>query len=113
MLGLLPELIFGGLYFPMDWQTFVNQQVYPKLVAILAAGRAHGFTDPYILPENPDRSLPETSSGPTGGSYSAEAVAGADGAASDGVPVEKVFDDLVATTRDRTHTCAFPLQVLS
>ena len=33
--------------------------MYPILVAILKAGRAYGFTDPYILPENPVGPLPE------------------------------------------------------
>jgi hypothetical protein len=37
--------------------------------------------------------------------YPVESIAGADGAASDGVALEKVFDDLIATTRDRTPTC--------
>jgi hypothetical protein len=77
--------------------------MYPVLVSILAAGRAHGLTDPYILPAaEPVGPLPNI---PQRLSYSLEAIVGADGAASNGVPLEKVFQDLVMTTRDRTPTC--------
>lgn len=79
--------------------------MYPIIVAILAAGRTYGFTDPYILPENPIGLPPDNSSNLPPSSYPLEAIAGADGAASDGVPLEDVFDDLVATTRDRSPTC--------
>jgi len=89
----------------VDWPTFVNQQVYPALVAILTAGRAYNFTDPYVLPENSAGSLPETpSDAPT--SSSADAITGADGALSNGVSMKKVFQGVVQTTRDRSPTCA-------
>lgn len=82
----------------------MNQQIYPALVAILAAGRAYNFTDPYILPENPVGSLPETPSDvPT--TSSVDAITGADGAQSDGVSLKVVFQDLVRTTRNRSPTC--------
>lgn len=103
--GLSSASLFGDLYSPINWPTAANQQIYPTLVAILTAGRAYGFADPYILPENPVGPLPETPSGLSGSSYSIDAIAGADGAASDGAPLRNVFDDLVATTRDRTPTC--------
>ena len=104
MSDLFPGSLFNGLYFPGDWPTFVNQQVYPALVAILTAGRAHNFADPYILPKNPVGSLPEIPSDvPT--SSSTDAIAGADGALSNGVSMKKVFQDLVRTTRNRTPTC--------
>jgi hypothetical protein len=48
--------------------------------------------------------LPETSSD-VPSAYPLEAIGGADGAPSNDVPLKKVFDDLVATTRDRTPTC--------
>lgn len=76
--------------------------MYPILVAILTAGRAHGFTDPYILPESPVGPLPETLL-PL--SYSIDAIVGADGAASNGVPLTDVFQQHVTATRDRTPTC--------
>ena len=103
---MFPESLFNGLYFPGDWPTFVNQQVYPVLVAILTAGRAYGFTDPYILPTNPVGSLPDTPSD-VPASSSTDAIAGADGALSNGVSMKKVFQDLVRTTRNRTPTCTF------
>ena len=87
--------------------------MYPVVVAILTAGRAYGFTDPYILPENPVELPPDDSSSLPPSSYPLEAIAGADGAQSDGVPLKSVFDDLVATTRDRTPTCASLIPVTS
>jgi len=48
---------------------------------------------------------PDNSSDLTPSSYLREAITGADSAVSNGVPLEKVFDDLVATTRDRAPTC--------
>ena len=98
------ESLFNGLYFPTNWPTFVNQQVYPALVAILTAGRAYNFTDPYVLPKNPVGILPGTPpDAPT--SSSTDAIAGADGVLSNGVSIKKVFQDLVRTTRNRTPTC--------
>ena len=96
--------LFSALYFPANWPTFLNDQVYPTLVAILTAGRAYGFTDCYVLPENPIGLLPGPPTVQT--TSSADAIAGADGVLSDGVPMEKVFHDLVQTTRDRTPTCS-------
>ena len=91
--------------FPTFWPTVANDQFYPIILAILTAGRAHGFTDPYILPDNPVGSPPDNSSALPPSSYPLEAIAGADGAISNGVPLENVFDDLVATTRDRSPIC--------
>ena len=89
----------------------MNQQLYPALVAILTAGRAYGFTDPYILPENPVGPLPNTPpDAPT--SSSADAIVGADGALSDGVPMAKVFRHIVATTREITLTCTSSIFVV-
>lgn len=100
--GELKASLFDILYFPALWQAIANQAMYPVLVSILAAGRAHGLTDPYILPAaEPVGPLPNI---PQRLSYSLEAIVGADGAASNGVPLEKVFQDLVMTTRDRTPT---------
>ena len=99
-----PAALFDGLYWPAYWPTFSNDQIYPALVAILLAGRAYNFTDPYILPENPVGSLPDTPTVPT--TSSADAIAGADGAVSDGVSVKMVFQDLVRTTRELTPTCS-------
>jgi len=96
------ESLFAILYFPAAWQTSTNEQMYPILVAILTAGRAHGFADPYTLPDKPVASPPEP---PSSLSYSIYGIAGADGAASNGAPLEDVFKDIVATTRDRTPTC--------
>ena len=76
--------------------------MYPVLIAILKAGRAHGFTDPYILPEQPVGPLPNF---PSSLSYSLDAIVGADGAASNGVPLTDVFQQYVKTTRDHTPTC--------
>ena len=104
-------MLFSALYFPADWPTIANQVAYPAIVAILTAGRAYGFTDPYILPENPVGSLPVNSTDPSPYSHSLEAITGADGAVSNGVPLKKVFDDLVATTRDVSPTCMFPIFV--
>ena len=100
--GLFPDVLFGVLYQPSDWQALANNQMYSTLVAILKAGRAHGFTDPYILPKHPVGPPPEL---PLSLSYSTQAIAGADAVLSNGVPLRKVFQDLVATTRDRTPTC--------
>jgi len=102
--GPLSASLLEALQFPFFWPAVANEQIYPNLVAILTAGRAYGFTDPYILPENPVGPLPGNHSD-LPRSYPLEAVAGADGAASNGVPLKKVFDDLVATTRDRSPTC--------
>ena len=77
--------------------------MYPILVAILKAGRAYGFTDPYILPENPVGPLPEITlrlSNP---------IIGADAAKSNGVPMRDAFQNLVATARDITPTCMSPI----
>ncbi len=71
---------------------------------MLKAGRAHGFADPYILPEHPVGPLPRT---PSDLSYSFDAIIGADGAATDGVPLTDVFQYRVRTTRDRTPTCTY------
>ena len=71
----------------------------------MTAGRAYGFIDTYILPENPIESPPDNSSSLPPRTHSLEAIFGADGAASNGVPLEEVFDDIVAITRDRTPTC--------
>ena len=102
-LCLFTVLLFSGLYFPEDWPKFVNQQVYPALVAILTAGRAYNFTDPYILPKNTVVPLPGTPSDvPT--RSSAEAITGADGTQSNGV-LMKVFEGIVRTTRNRSPTC--------
>lgn len=94
-----------AIEFPFDWPSVANEQLYPTVVAILTAGRAYGFTDPYILPENPVEPPPVNSSSPPPSSYPLEAIAGADGVQSNGVPLKNVFDDLVATTRDRTPIC--------
>jgi len=83
----------------------VNEQLYPNLVAILKAGRAYNFTDPYILPENFAGPPLVNSSVLPPNHHFMEAVAGADGAASDGVPLNEVFDDIVAATRDHAPTC--------
>jgi hypothetical protein len=99
---ILPTtLLFGDLYFPAFWPTIANEQVYPTLVEILTAGRAHGFTDPYILSKNPIGPIPDLS---LNCSYSRDGIVGADGAASNGVPLKEVFQDLVATTRGRAPT---------
>jgi len=90
----------------------VNEQAYPAIVAILTAGRAYGFTDPYILPENPVAPPPSSSSNIPPSSYRIEAIGGADGAASNGVPLGDVFDAIVATTRDRTPTCKSSVLVI-
>ena len=100
--GRIPDALFGVLYQPTKWQTLANHQMYTILVEILTAGRAHGFTDPYILPKHLVGSPLEFTSSL---SYSTQAIAGADGALSNGVPLRRVFRDLVATTRDRTPTC--------
>ena len=110
--GLFLASISGGLTFPIDWPTVANEQAYPIFVAILAAGRVHGFTDPYVLPENPVGLPPDNSSDLAPSSYPLEAIGGADGALSNGVPLKKVFDDLVATTRDRTPTCMSSVLVI-
>ena len=109
--GLFPASIFRALYFPKYWQAISNQQFYPVILAILTAGRAHGFTDPYVLPEKPVGSLPGGSTDPPPITHSTDAIAGADGAVSNGVPLQKVFDDLVTTTRDRTPICTSPILV--
>ena len=96
--------LFTSLYFPEDWPTFVNQQVYPALVAILTAGRAYNFADPYILPKAsvaPPLEVP--SDVPT--SSSADAITGADGAQSNSVSTKEVFEAIVRTTRNRSPTC--------
>jgi hypothetical protein len=77
---------------------------------MLKAGRAHGFTDPYILPEHPVGPLPRP---PSDLSYSLDAIVGADGAASDGVPLTDVFQNHVKTTRDRTPTCMSSFSLLN
>jgi len=100
-------LLLSALSFPEDWPVVANQFAYTAIVAILTAGRAHGFTDPYVLPENPVEPFPQNSSGLPPSSNSIEAIAGADGAASNGVPLKEVFDVIVATTRDITPTCMF------
>ena len=106
--GRIPDALFGVLYQPIVWQTLANHQIYTILIEILTAGRAHGFTDPYVLPKHFVGSpLDFTSSL----SYSTQAIAGADGALSNGVPLWKVFRDLVATTRDRTPTCTSSIPV--
>ena len=103
--GQFQGLVFRALYFPGDWLEAVNQSVYPVITAILAAGRAHGFTDPYILPENPVGLPQNNSSGLRPRSYPVEAINGADGAASSGVPLKNVFDSIIAATSDRSPTC--------
>jgi len=99
-----PASIFRGLYFARNWQAVANQQIYPTLATLLTAGRAHGFTDPYVLPQKPVAPLPATAPDAPG-SYPVEAISGADGVASNGVPLKKAFDDLVETTRDHAPTC--------
>jgi len=98
--GELRASLFGILHFPTTWQQASNQEIYPVLVTILKAGRAHGFTDPYILPESVGP-LPDSSSS---SSYSLDAIIGADGAASDGVTLTEVFQYHVKTTRNVTPT---------
>jgi len=91
----------------------MNQFQYPNIAAILTAGRAYGFNDSYIIPENPVGSPqddpvgspPGNSSDPPPRSHSLEAMVGADGAGSNGVSLKKVFDQIVVTTRNRTPTC--------
>lgn len=100
--ALFTASLFSLLYFPAAWQTITNEQMYPILTAILIAGRTHGFADSYTLPDKPVASPPEPLSSL---SYSIYAIIGADGAASNGVPLTDVFKDIVATTRDRTPTC--------
>jgi len=80
----------------------MNQNVYFVLVTILQAGRAHGFTDPYTLPQNPVAPIPEINFNL---SYSRSAIVGADVAASNDVPLKDLFQGIVATTRDRTPAC--------
>jgi len=77
--------------------------MYPILVAILKAGRAYGFTDPYILPENPVGPLPEITL------RLSDPIIGADAAKSNGVPMRDAFQNLVATARDITPTCMSPI----
>ncbi|KAF9649027.1 hypothetical protein BDM02DRAFT_3186656 [Thelephora ganbajun] len=67
---------------------------------------------PYILPKNHPVGLPLSNSAELPpSSHSALAITGADGAASNAVPLEKVFGDLVATTGDRTPTFGAVYQV--
>jgi len=80
----------------------MNEQVYFVLVMILQAGRAHGFSDPYTLPQNPVAPITEIN---LGLSYSRPAIVGADVSASKDVPSKEVFQNIIATTRDRTPTC--------
>lgn len=101
---MAPASIFRGLYFARNWQAVANQQIYPTLTTLLTAGRAHGFTDPYVLPHTTVTPPPVTGSDPPG-SYPVEAISGADGVASNGVPLKSAFDDLVKTTRDHAPTC--------
>jgi len=98
-------LLLGALFFPGDWPAVANQFAYPNFVTILKAGRAYGFTDPYSLPENPIELPPDDSSEPPPSAHPVEAIAGADGAASDGVSLVEVFDYIVATTKRHTPTC--------
>ena len=102
-----PASIFQGLYFARNWQALANQQIYPTLSTLLTAGRAHGFTDPYVLPQTTVTPPQATGSDPPR-SYPVEAISGADGVASIGVPLKKAFDDLVETTRDHAPTCMYP-----
>jgi len=76
----------------------------------LTAGRAHGFTDPYVLPKTTVAPPPAVAADAPG-SYPVEAISGADGVASNGVPLKKAFDDLVETTRDHAPTCMFPFLI--
>jgi hypothetical protein len=84
----------------------MNEQLYFVLVTILQAGRDHGFTDPYTLPQNPVPPIPEIKFGL---SYSRAAIVGAD--ASKDIPLKEIFQDIVATTRDRTPTCMSSIHV--
>ena len=88
---LFSAILFSDLYSPEDWLAVANQQA-SVTVAILTAGRAYGFTDPYILPENPVGSLPDNSTDSSPSSYFVEAVAGAGGAVSNGVPSKVMFE---------------------
>ena len=97
-------LLFNGLWFARNWQIFANQQLYPILAAMLTAGRTHGFTDSYALPKTPVGPPPATpSDNPR--SYPVEAIAGADGVSSNGIPMKKVFDNLVEATGNYAPTC--------
>lgn len=110
MFGLSLASLFRGLYFARDWQALANQQLYPILAALLTAGRAHGFTDPYVLPQTPVAVPPATSSN-LPANYPVEAITGADGVASNGVPLQKTFDDIVETTKNHAPTCMSPVYV--
>jgi len=96
--------LLASLLFPEDWPAVANQFAYPNFVTILKASRAYGFTDPYILPENFVGPPQANSSVPPPRAHRMNAIPGADGAASDGVPLKEVFDDIVAATRDHIPT---------